>query len=202
MWTRHSIRCSHPAPDTNSPCVEKASVGAGAFVASASVWRVMYIWSRCGSGADTRVSRRQASVCWVSSPPARHCKAECQLGHYHRLTFAAALPTAQLSDIQGRCGGGRKGVGWWPVGCFFFLSVVYLCVCVCVCSYNKWTDSFRWSFFYFFSPHHFTLLPLFRFWNPEQRRFSIWYLVFFPPPQTCLLSKRLLLSLCEILAPW
>lgn len=38
-------------------------------------------------------------------------KAECQLGHYHRLTFAAALPTAQLSDIQGRCGGGRKGVG-------------------------------------------------------------------------------------------
>lgn len=116
-----SIRCSHPAPDTNSPCVEKASVGAGAFVASASVWRVMYIWSRCGSGADTRVSRRQASVCLVSSPPARRCKAECQLGHYHRLTFAAALPTAQLSDIQGRCGGGRKGVGWWPVGCFFCL---------------------------------------------------------------------------------
>lgn len=131
VWTRHSIRCSHPAPDTNSPCVEKASVGAGAFVASASVWRVMYIWSRCGSGADTRVSRRQASVCLVSSPPARRCKAECQLGHYHRLTFAAALPTAQLSDIQGRCGGGRKGVGWWPVGCFFFFACsVDMCVCV------------------------------------------------------------------------
>lgn len=171
-------------------------MGVCAFVESSSVWRVMYIWSCCGSGSDRRVSRRQASVCRVSSPPALRCKAECQLGHYHRLTFAAALPTAQFSDIQGRCGGGRKGVGWWPVGCF--LPVV----CCCVCSYNKWTDSLCWRFFIFIlfptSIHSLATVPVLK---PLAK--ALLYLIFsFLPPQTCLLSKRVLLSLCEILAPW
>lgn len=57
------------------------------------------------------------------------CKAQCQLGHFHRLTFAAALPTAQLSDIHGRCGGGRPGGG--PIACLlFYFSAWSMLVCV------------------------------------------------------------------------
>lgn len=87
---------------------------AGAVVASASVL----------ARADSQVRKRHASVCWASSPPALHCEAQCQLGHFHRLTFAAALPTAQHSDIQGRCGGGRKRGGLIACWLFdFFLPV-------------------------------------------------------------------------------
>lgn len=199
VWIWHSVRCSRAASDTNSLSVgrgekKKASMGVCAFVESATVWRVMYIWSHCGSGAERQVSKRQASVCRVSCPPALRYKAERQLGHYHRLTFASALPTAHFSDIQGRCGGGRKGVACWVVGVLFACSVL--------CVFLQQINGQLCARFCFVFPNIISLCCHRSAFETLLTKRLLYLIFSFPPHQTCLLSKRLLLSFCEILASW
>lgn len=100
------------------------------------------------------------------------CKAQCQLGHFHRVTFAAALPTVQLSDIQGRCGGGMPGGGLIACLLFYFSAwSMLMCVVLVFLETNELMVAF---------------MPLIPFWKPPAKRHAcVRYLVFFLPKPAC-----------------
>lgn len=81
------------------------------------------------------------------------------------------------------------------MACWLF----YACrVLMCVLITNELTVYA--GVFFFFLPTLFYSLATASLLKPSAK--TLLYLIFsFPPPQICLLSKRLLLSLCEILAP-
>lgn len=167
LRSQQAVRCSHPPVPYKYSVWLKSLYGVGVFIASASI---LHIWSSSSSGGDTRLSRRQGSGSWVSSPPALCSQSTMSSGSFPWSDLCCSTPYCTAFWHSGPLWG--RHARWWVDRLF---AVLFFCL--------EYGDGFS---FLETNELMVAFMPRIPFWKlPAKRHACIRYLVFFLPKPAC-----------------